>query len=227
MGRMEMLSNRDVLREIETGGLGDWRKLAQPLAARYRVADRVTAAVFVAAVAKAAGDAGREPELRWGRGGVDVALCSVDGATGERGVTTADLELARIVSDLAHEHGLTPVPGEVAQVELGLDTADQSAVAPFWSALLTGEPGHTVDDTVLDPTDRVPNVWFQPTDPHEPPRQRWHIDLWLAPEVADARIAAAVAAGGTVVDAANTPSYTVLADPDGNRVCVCTALDRA
>ncbi|MFJ5775545.1 VOC family protein [Streptomyces sp. NPDC093094] len=223
---METLSNRDVLRALDAR-LGDWRKLAQPIATRFRVADRVTAAVFVAAVAKAAGEAGREPEIRWGRGGVDVALCTVDGATGERGVTAADLELAAAVSEIARKHGLTAVPGEVAQVELGLDAADRSALAPFWSALLTGEPGRLVDDTVLDPTDRVPNVWFQSTDPHETPRQRWHIDLWLAPEAADARIAAAVAAGGTVVDASNAPSYTVLADPDGNRVCVCTALDRA
>ncbi|MFJ8079236.1 VOC family protein [Streptomyces sp. NPDC096205] len=224
---MEMLSNREVLREIQDGGLGDWRKLAQPLAARYRLADRVTGALFVAAVAKAAGNAGREPEIRWGRGGIDVALCTVDGTTGERGVTAADLELARAISGLAEEHGLTPVPGEVAQVELALDTAGRQALAPFWFALLTGEPGHLVDDTVFDPTDRVPSMWFQPTDPHDTPRQRWHLDLWLAPEVADARIEAAVAAGGTVVDASNAPSYTVLADPDGNKVCVCTALERA
>jgi 4a-hydroxytetrahydrobiopterin dehydratase len=72
----------------------------------------------------------------------------------------------------------------------------------------------------------VPNVWFQKTGPHRLPRQRWHIDLWLAPEVAAERIAAAVAAGGALVSDAGAPSFTVLADPDGNKVCVCTALDR-
>jgi 4a-hydroxytetrahydrobiopterin dehydratase len=118
------------------------------------------------------------------------------------------------------------VPGEVVQLELALDTADHTVVAPFWSALLTGEPGHVVGDTVLDPTNRVPSLWFQRTDAHEVPRQRWHFDVWLAPEVADERIAAAVAAGGTVVDDAGAPSFTVLADPDGNKVCVCTALTR-
>ena len=40
------------------------------------------------------------------------------------------------------------------------------------------------------------------------------------------RIAAAVAAGGTVVDDAGAPSFTVLADAEGNRACVCTILDR-
>jgi 4a-hydroxytetrahydrobiopterin dehydratase len=97
---------------------------------------------------------------------------------------------------------------------------------PFWSALFTGDPGNTAEDTIFDPTNRVPNLWFQATDPHETPRQRWHPDLWLAPEVAGDRIAAAVAAGGTVVDTPHAPSFTVLADPDGNKVCVCTALSR-
>ena len=65
-------------------------------------------------------------------------------------------------------------------------------------------------------------MWFQDTEPHEAPRQRLHLDVWVAPEVADARIAAAVAAGGTVVDDSEAPSFTVLADPEGNMVCVCT-----
>ena len=69
-------------------------------------------------------------------------------------------------------------------------------------------------------------MWFQETGEHEVPRQRWHPDVWVAPEVAEARIAAAVAGGGTVVDDSEAPSFTVLADPDGNKVCVCTFLDR-
>ena len=35
-----------------------------------------------------------------------------------------------------------------------------------------------------------------------------------------------MAAGGTVVDDSAAPSFTVLADPEGNKVCICTALDR-
>ncbi|MFG2132797.1 hypothetical protein ACGFNV_34065 [Streptomyces sp. NPDC048751] len=43
---METLSAPDILAAI-AAGLGDWRKLAQPLAARYRVADLVIGAEFV------------------------------------------------------------------------------------------------------------------------------------------------------------------------------------
>lgn len=43
----------------------------------------------------------------------------------------------------------------------------------------------------------------------------------MAPEVAVQRIAAALAAGGTVVDDSNAPSLTVIADQDGNKGIVC------
>ena len=51
--------------------------------------------------------------------------------------------------------------------------------------------------------------------------------MWVAPEVADERIAAAVAAGGVIVDDRQAPSFTVIADPDGNKACVCTSLRAA
>jgi 4a-hydroxytetrahydrobiopterin dehydratase len=50
--------------------------------------------------------------------------------------------------------------------------------------------------------------------------------LWVPHDVAEVRIAAAVAAGGRVVDDKKAPSFIVLADPEGNRACVCTCLDR-
>ncbi|MES4904754.1 MULTISPECIES: VOC family protein [unclassified Streptomyces] len=222
---MDTISNAEILAEI-TGGLDDWRKLAQPLAARYRAPDAVVGAAFVAAVARAAAAARYDvPEIRLGQGVIDVTLFSVD-ETGGRWVTAKDLELAGVITGLAREFGLTAVPGEVTQLELALDTADDSAAGPFWAALLTGNAAHTVSDSVFDPTNRVPSVWFQQTDRHPTPRQRWHMDLWLAPEVADERIAAAVAAGGTLVDDSQAPAFTVLADPEGNKVCVCTALER-
>ena len=55
--------------------------------------------------------------------------------------------------------------------------------------------------------------------------QRFHIDLWVPEDVAEERIAAAIAAGGTLVSDADAPAFTVLADPDGNQTCVCTALE--
>jgi 4a-hydroxytetrahydrobiopterin dehydratase len=58
-------------------------------------------------------------------------------------------------------------------------------------------------------------------------RQRFHIDVWVPPEVAQQRIAAALTAGGIVVDDSQAPSYTVIADQDGKKACVCTTLPPA
>ena len=51
--------------------------------------------------------------------------------------------------------------------------------------------------------------------------------MWVPADVAEQRIAAAVSAGGIVVDASHAPSYTVIADPDGSKACVCTTLSAA
>jgi len=216
---VEKLSTQEIL----DAGLDDWRKLAQALHARYRIADFRAGAAFVAAVAEAAESAGHHPGLKMTGGVVDVSLC-----THEDGlwVTPKDIGMARKISEIARQQGLEPEPTAVAQLEIALDTANEAGVAPFWSALLTGSPDNKIYDSVFDPTNRVPSLWFQGTGEHETPRQRWHFDLWLAPEVAQERVMAAVAQGGSVIDDSQAPSFTVLADPDGNKVCVATCLER-
>ncbi|CCH76401.1 conserved hypothetical protein [Nostocoides japonicum T1-X7] len=209
--------------EIIDAGLADWRKLPPALHARFRIPSFPAGAAFVAAVAEAAEAANHHPDLTLAYGRVDVAVCTHSAG---HVVTQQDVDLARQISDLARQHGLEPRPTDVAVLELGLDTADNARIAPFWAALLTGDAGNIAGGEVFDAGGRVPTVWFQDTDEHDTPRQRWHPDLWLAPEVAEERIAAAIAAGGTLVDDSYAPSFWVLADPDGNKACICTFLDR-
>lgn len=214
VGTMDRLSNS----EIAAAGLTDWRKLAQGLHARFTgdAGEIASLAAVLAAEIEC-------PSFTVGRGYVDVRLhTEQDG----RWVTAETVAEARRVSELAHERGLTPAPGEVTQLELALDTARAAEIGPFWAALLTGSADNTIHGEVFDPTGRVPVVWFQESEPRDPAPQRWHYDLWLAPEVATTRIEAAVAAGGTIEYADEAPAFTVLADPDGNRVCICTSLDR-
>jgi len=216
---MERLSNQQVL----DAGLVDWRKLAQALHTRYSFPDYVVAAAFIAEVAEVAEADGHHPDLKVTYGVIDVSLCThEDGLC----VTQKDIDMATKISEIARAKGLVPEPGSVTQLELALDTAHEDRVAPFWSALLTGSPDNKIYDTVFDPTGRVPSLWFQGTEDHQVPRQRWHFDLWLAPDTVEERIAAALAAGGSVVDGSESPTFTVLADPDGNRVCVCCATGR-
>jgi 4a-hydroxytetrahydrobiopterin dehydratase len=212
--------------EIRAADLADWRKLAQALHARYTIPDFPAGAAFVAAVAEAAEAAGHHPDLTLSYGVVGVRL-----ATHEEGswVTPKDIGLARTISRLAIEHGLTPDPAAVLQVELGLDTAGNDRLAPFWSAVLTGGPDAVVHGEVLEPSGQAPSIWFQDAEASQDskePRQRWHLDVWVAPEAAEGRIDAALAAGGVLVDDRQAPSFVVLADPDGNKACICTALDR-
>jgi 4a-hydroxytetrahydrobiopterin dehydratase len=216
---VEKLNNQ----EVRDAGLSDWRKLAQALHARYSIPNYDVAATFITAVARVAEADGHHPDLVIKHSVIDVSLC-----THEDGlwVTQKDIDMARKISDIAREIGLVPRPSEVTQLEIALDTAQEDRAGTFWSVLLTGRPDNKIYDSVFDPTGRVPGLWFQGTDVHETPRQRWHFDVWLAPEVTEERIAAAVAAGGSVVDDAGAPSFTVLADPEGNRVCVCTESGR-
>ncbi|WP_377639883.1 VOC family protein [Oryzobacter terrae] len=218
---MEPLTYADVL----AARLDDWRVLAQGLHARYRSPDVSSGAAFVAAAVGAAGPHADHLDLTLGHRSVVVRAATRH----DRGlwVTADDVAAAHAVTEVARGHGLTPEPHLLAQLELGLDTWSTPEQSRFWAAVLTGDADHHREEgDIVDLAPGLPHVWFQDTDAHDEPRQRWHWDLWLAPEVAAERIAAAVAAGGTVVHDSEAPSFTVLADPEGNKVCICTALDR-
>lgn len=208
--------------DILDAGLADWRKLARALHARFRTGDFAAGLAFVNAVGEAAEAADHHPDITLTYSFVDLELISHD--VGE--ITGRDLDLARRISEIAREQGLSADPTVLAEVEIALDTANVATLGPFWAALLTGSPDSLVGDDVIDRAGRVPLLWFQRTEAHETPRQRFHLDLWVPHDLAEERIAAAVAAGGWVVDAEQAPSFVVLSDDEGNQVCVCTCLDR-
>lgn len=215
---METLTHQQIL----DAGLRDWRKLAQALHARFTTAGFTTGLQFVTAVTEAAEAANHHPDVTLTYPWVDLTLISHDVGA----ITQRDIDLAQQISQIAAQQGIAADPGAVAQLELALDTADLAALGPFWSVLLTGTRDALDGDDIVDPAGRLPVMWFQHTEAHETPRQRFHIDLWVPHDVAPHRISDAVAAGGRVVDDKKAPAFIVLADPEGNRVCVCTALDR-
>ncbi|OMH34215.1 4a-hydroxytetrahydrobiopterin dehydratase [Tersicoccus sp. Bi-70] len=208
--------------QILDASLTDWRRLAQGLHARYRTREFRTGLALVEAAGQAAEQADHHPDISLHYGSVEFRLLSHDAG----GVTDRDVDLARRISEIAAGLGVEATPHKLALVELGLDTADVAALGPFWAALLTGSAKNVDGEDVVDRTGQTPLVWFQHTDPHETPRQRFHLDVWVPHDVAEERIAAAVAAGGTVVDDSPAPTFTVLADAEGNRACVCTCLGR-
>jgi len=215
---MDKLTSQEIL----DAGLDDWRALAQALHARFLTRDFAAGLRFVTAVGEAAEAADHHPDVTLTYPHVDLRLVSHDVGR----LTARDLGLARRISEIAREQGVAADPAVVSEVELALDTADLAAQGPFWAVLLTGSADSVDGVDVVDPHGRVPLLWFQHTDAHEAPRQRFHLDLWVPHDVAEARITAAVAAGGRVVDDEAAPSFVVLTDPEGNRVCVCTFLER-
>jgi 4a-hydroxytetrahydrobiopterin dehydratase len=225
--------------KIAEANLTDWRKLGQGLHARYLVGDFGTGARFVAAVGEAGDALGHHPRVSIGKGYVDLKLITDDAIYRDdegtehvvEWVTQQDVDLARRITEIAADHQVDADPAAVSVVELGLDTAHSATIAPVWAALLTGgteaQGRGTIGDDIRDATGRVPILWFGDADEHEAPRQRFHIEVYVAPEVAEQRIAAALAAGGTVVDDSNAPALTVIADQDGNKGILCVDVSAA
>jgi 4a-hydroxytetrahydrobiopterin dehydratase len=207
--------------EIQAAGLADWRQLLKGLHTRFATGDFVTGLALAGAIGAAAEEANHHPDLDLRYPHLDVKLASHDAG----GVTQRDLDLARVISGLAADLGVVAQPQAVSVLELGLDTADHSAIKPFWLALLA-LPESEQSDEVVDSSGRLPAIWFQSTDPHATPKQRLHIDITVPHDVAEERVAAALAAGGTLVSDIRAPAFWVLADADGNQACVCTWQDR-
>jgi 4a-hydroxytetrahydrobiopterin dehydratase len=212
--------------DIETD-LADWRFLLGRIEAVFVAESFAQAAEFVARLAEAADAANHHPDvdLRYpGRVHVALTTHAVDG------LTTADLDLAGTISSLAASAGLAaePVP---ARLEVAIDALDIDAVRPFWKAVLGYEewPPRVPAGQVwvlVDPRRIGPAFWFQQMDAPRPQRNRIHLDVTVPHDVAEERVAAAVAAGGRVVSDDRARAFWVLADPEGNEACICTWQDR-
>ena len=202
--------------EVLAAGLADWRLLMRALHGRFRTGDFVTGLRLAEGIGAVAEAAGHHPDVDLRYSFVDVRLVSHDVFA----VTSRDVDLARRISDVARGLGVAAEPEAVSLLDLALDTADAAAILPFWCAVLGHVP--TSDGEISDPAGSMPGLWFQETEPHDPPRQRFHLDVFVPHDQAEARVAAALAAGGTLVSTAHVPSFWVLADAQGNHACVCT-----
>ncbi len=145
----------------------------------------------------------------------------------DRAVAEPDVDLARAVSAAAAQlgaetgsEGVGPAQLAVQGVEFAVDAMDIEAVRPFWRAVM----GYVdaPDGSLYDPGRRGFPVWFQQMDEPRTQRNRIHFDVIVAHDAAPARLAATLAAGGTLVSDAQAPSFWVLADVEGNEVCICT-----
>lgn len=109
-------------------------------------------------------------------------------------------------------------------LEIAIDALDIAAIRPFWKAVLgyADEAQAGPQDAIVDPIGQGPAIWFQQMDQPRPQRNRIHFDLCVPHDEASCRIGAALAAGGRLVSEAAAPAFWVLADIEGNEVCVTT-----
>ena len=208
--------------EIAAELLDDWRVLGGRLRTRFTTQTFVRGMTLLQQVADAAERADHHPDVDLRYTHLDVALVSHDVA----GLTQRAVRLAREISAIAEQYGAAAAVGQVQVVDIGLDTWDPDEIRPFWMAVLGLQQHDAEPDFLLDKDGHTPSLWFQDTDPHEEPRQRFHLDIDVAPEVAEQRVRKALEAGGTLVSDARAPAWWVLADAHGNKCCICTSLGR-
>ncbi|MFG2822418.1 VOC family protein [Kitasatospora sp. NPDC048365] len=205
----------------QAGGTEDWRVLGDGACARFRTDGFAAGARFVHALAGLDLGDRPSPDVDLRADGVTVRLITLTDTF--FGLTEDTVDLARRVSALAAEHGLAAEPSSVQTVQVTLDALDLPAVVAFWSALLgyTDRAGSPED--LVDPLRRGGPFFFQQMDEPRPQRNRVHVDLWLPYDQAEARIAAALAAGGRLLNDTDAPGLWILSDPEGNEACVGAA----
>jgi 4a-hydroxytetrahydrobiopterin dehydratase len=204
----------------ELDGLDDWRVVLDSIQATFTAPDYLAAAELVRTIAEIAEAHVHHPdvELRY-PGRVRVTLTTH--ATG--GLTTLDVDVARAISAAASATAATSDPSSTRAMEFAIDTMDADRIRPFWAAVLGY---HDHGGYLVDPTGIGPSVWFQQMTEPRTDRNRIHIDVIVPHDVAEQRVADALAAGGVLVTDKYARSWWVLADADGNEVCVSTWQDR-
>ena len=195
-------------------GVEDWVVLHGGATAVFRVPSLGEAARLAEAVANVPGLKGSGVLLTIADGSLTVRL-SRDLWQLER----RHVELARAVSAAARARGAAPDRAAVQEVQLAIAAKRDAIDVGFWRAVLGYVP--MADDNAVDPLGHGSTVWMQQLDEAKPLRHAMHLDVSVAREHLTARLEAALAAGGRIVDESHAPSHWTLADRAGNRVCLC------
>jgi 4a-hydroxytetrahydrobiopterin dehydratase len=196
------------------GGAEDWRAVwgGGFAGAYFRTGSFGAGAALVHAISELAAAADHPIDIDLRAEGVAVRLFTHHPG----GLSSLDLELAREISATARRVGVQADPSLVQHVQVTIDALAIAEVRPFWRAVL----GYQLigDEDVFDPHRFGPPFSFQQMDAPRPQRNRIHIDVYVPRDQVEARIAAALAAGGHIVDDTHAPNWWTLADAEGNEV---------
>lgn len=210
----------------EAEGTSEWRLVGDGATSFFATGSFAEAARLVAAIGEVAGVDDHDVDLDLRRGGVTVRLITV--GDDWYGPSRRDVELARAISAAARSLGLRGDPTGAQSLLLIPGAPEIGAIVPFWRAVLRYEPRpDSPDEDLVDPRNRGPAFWFeQMREPRADGGGAIHVAVWVPPEEAEARVAAALAAGGHVVRDEFAPSWWTLADAAGNEADIATVLNR-
>jgi 4a-hydroxytetrahydrobiopterin dehydratase len=201
-------------------GGSDWVVLHGGAAAVFLVESVVEATQLAEAIAGLPGVDGAGVLMTVADGQLTVRL-----ARGVERLEDRHVRLAQAVSAVARERGAVADRTRVQEVQLAIAARHDQIDVGFWRAILGYR--ELADDNAIDPLGHGSTVWMQDLDPDKPLRHAMHVDVSVAREQAEHRMAAAVAAGGRIVDDSHAPGAWILADRAGNRVCIAAWPDGA
>ncbi len=206
----------------ESDGVEDWRVVGEGACAYFRTGSFAAGARLVNAISELAGLEDHHPDVDLRYDGVIVRLITV---TPEYyGLSERDLELARKISAIAREAGVPADPATLQTVQVTIDALNIPKVKPFWRSVLGYRDRADSPEDLIDPRGRGASVWFRKMDAPAAERNRIHIDVWVPPDQAHARIAAAIAGGGHLVTDEYAPAWWTLEDAEGNLADVATTI---
>jgi len=201
-------------------GVDDWVVLHGGATAVFRVGSLGEAAQLAEAIAQVPGLGESGALLTISAGGLTVRLT--------RDVWQLEplhVELARAVSAVVRSRGVVADRSAVQEVQLAIAAKPDASDVGFWRAVLGYVP--CSDDNGIDPLGHGSTVWMQELDTAKPLGHAMHVDVSVAREHVEARLAAALAAGGRIVDEYGAPAAWILADRAGNKVCIAAWPDGA
>jgi len=194
-------------------GVEDWRCLYHLVSAHFRTGSLAEGIALVDEIGRLAGEAEQQYlKIDLHPAGVTVTL------------TLRDVALAQRISAAAKALEIPADPTAVQLINVTLDALVGAEVLPFWRALLGYR--QIGDDYLADPARRGPGFGLQQMNAARPQRNRLHLDIAVPHDQAEARIAAALAAGGHMVSDAHAPKWWILADAEGNEACIATWVGR-
>ena len=209
----------------ESAGSGDWRVVGDGACAYFRTGSFAAAVRFVDAIGRLAGIEDHPPDVDIRPDGVTVRLLTASAEW--YGMSRRDLELAREISSVAREQGLATDPSLVQSVLVIPGAPTTSEIMPFWRAVLGYEPRpDSPEEDLVDPRGRGPGFWFEGMDEPRQGGGAIHLAVWVPYDQAEARVQAALDAGGHMVRDEYAPAWWTLADAAGNEADVATTLTR-